>query len=270
MRKSIYYGAGIFCLAASAMILLNTNILPFNIENSVAQVQIDSGYKDYYHVGFPMPKNSLRQGTVYLPVYSAREREQLWQIMVPFSMGDVEIIENDEYFEAEADGEILRIYRYIDLLEYENIQGERAGKLIDENVARNTAQEFLEEFLPSKKPYDVTARRDGSDWVVRFAGQLGSMANIAFPTEITLDVYGNVVKVSHYFFEYEALGSANVITVKAALAQLPREDGRRVHLKGYELVYGFEDSVLVPMYRFYGKCAGGVNFEEFVHALRFY
>ena len=270
MRKGSYYGAGILCLVASAMILLNTNILPFNIANNISQAVYDSGYKDYYHIGFPMPKNSLRQGTVYLPMYSAREREHLGQMLMLFSMGDIEIVETDEYFKAETDAEILRIYRYIDLLEYENAQRGAEDELIDENMAQELARGFLEKFLPQEKPHDISVRISGGYWIVRFAGQLGGLPNIAFPTEITLDIYGNIVKVSHYFFEYEALGYADVITVRSALAQLPREEGRRVHLQGYELVYKFEDSVLVPMYRFYGKCADGTAYEEFVGALKFY
>ena len=269
MRKSFYYGVGIFCLVASAMILLNTSIMPFNLANNLSQAKYDSAYKDYYHIGFPMPKNSLRQGTVYLPAYSENEREELWDIIVPFAMSDAEIVENDEYFEVAADGEMLRIYRYLDLLEYENLRGDRATELISQDEAQKVAEEFLEEFLPRKKPYDVMVWRGDGGWVVRFAERLGGLANIAFPTEITVDAHGNIIQVSHYFFEYEALGTADVITVRAALAQLPRIEGRRVHLKGYEMAYGFEDSVLVPVYRFYGKCAGGVEFEETVPALRF-
>jgi len=252
------------------MILLNTNILPFNLANSISQATYDSGYKDYYHIGFPIPRHSLRQGTVYLPVYSENEREHLWRIIVPFSMGDVDIVENGEFFEATADGETLRIYRYIDLLEYENAHRAGSGVLIDEEAVQGVAKEFLQEFLHCKKPYNVTVRHDGSGWTVRFEEQLGGLTNTAFPTEITFDNYGNIVRVSHYFFDYEALGAADVITARAALAQLPREDGRRVHLSKYEIVYAFEDSVLVPMYRFYGKCADGVDFEEFVYALKFY
>ncbi|MDR2183697.1 MAG: hypothetical protein LBE55_05940 [Clostridiales bacterium] len=270
MRKSLYYAAGIFCLMASAVLLLNTNILPLNLANSISQMRYDSGYKHYYHIGFPIPKNNLRQGTVYLPVYSEREREQLWQVMLPFSIGDVEITESDEYFEAVADGEILRIYKYLDFMEYENLQEGRAGELIDENTARKLAEEFLEEFLPPKKPYDVLAERIGDSWTVTFLGRLSGMANMSFPTKIMLDAYGNITGASHYFFEYEALGAADVITLQAALAQLPREAGRKVYLKGYELAYGFEDSVLVPVYRFFGECADGMYFEEFIGALKFY
>jgi len=268
MRRSVYYGAGIFCLVASAMILLNTNILPFNLANSLTQMQYDNGYRDYYHIGFTMPRNGLRQGTVYLPVYSDRERGELWQVVLPFSMVDAEIIEADEYFEMITDGELLRVYRYLDLLEYESFIRDRAGEQIDESKARKVAEEFLEEFLPNKKPYDVVVWLDDGGWVVRFAEKLGGLPNTAFPTVITVDGYGNVVSASHYFFEYEILGVADVITVRAALAQLPREEGRRVHLNRYELVYGFEDSVLVPVYRFYGKCAGGIEFEGVVGALR--
>lgn len=270
MHRAAYYGVGILCLAASAIILLNTNIMPFSLSNNMSRAVYDSGYTDYYHIGFPMPKNSLRQGTVYLPVYSVREREELWKIILPFSMGNVEIVENDEYFEASADGETLRIFRYVDLLEYEDVRRTKTGRPIGENTAQELAEEFLDTFLPHKKPYDVTVKGNDGGWSVRFAGQLGGLSNIAFPTEIELDIYGNIVKVSHYFFEYEALGYADMITIRAALAQLPREEGRMVYLKEYELLYGLENSVLVPMYRFYGKDTHGIAFEEFVGALRFY
>jgi len=270
MRKSFYYGAGMLCLVMSAILLLNTNIPQADLANVISHVKIDSEYKEYYHIGFTMPKNSLRQGTVYLPVYSMREREHICKMTVPFSMGDAEIVEHDEYFEATAQGETLRIYRFIDLLEYENLQENRADELIDNYAARKMAEEFLEEFLPHKKPYDVMVRRDDDKWVVKFVRHLSNLPNPAFPTEISLDAYGNVVKVVHYFFDYEALDTADVITVKAALAQLPRDHEDKVSLRGYDLVYGFENSVLVPVYRFYGEYACGAGFEECVRALKFY
>ncbi|MCL2376152.1 MAG: hypothetical protein FWC76_02030 [Defluviitaleaceae bacterium] len=270
MRKSFYYGGGALCLVMAAMLLLSTSIVPVNIGNDVSRVKIDNRYREYYDISFVMPKNSLKQGTVWLPVYSVREREHLWQVILPFAMGDAEIVEHDEYFEAVADGETLRIYRFIDLLEYENLQGEKAGKLIDDGAARKIAEEFLEEFLPRKQPYDVSVGHKGDNWVVRFEGHLSSLPNAAFPTEITLDAYGNIIEVSHFFFEYEALGTADVITVKAALAQLPREHEGKVDLKRFDLMYCFEDSVLVPVYRFYGEYGCGACFEECVKALRFY
>ena len=270
MRKGFYYGGGIICLVMAAVLLLNTSIMSDNIANDLARVRIDDGYKEYYDISFVMPRNSLRQGAVWLPVYSVREREHLWQVILPFAMGDAEIVEHDEYFEAAADGETLRIYRFIDLLEYENLQGERAGKLIDEAEAHRTAKGFLEEFLPRKQPHDAHVSRDNSNWIVRFEGHLSSLPNTAFPTEITLDAYGNITQTSHFFFEYEALGTADVITVKAALAQLPRGHEGKVDLKGFDLVYAFEDSVLVPVYRFCGEHGCGRYFEEHVKALKFY
>ncbi|MCL2574212.1 MAG: hypothetical protein FWE34_06665 [Defluviitaleaceae bacterium] len=272
MRKGVYYGAGILCLAISAMLLLHANILPLNIANNISQIKFENGYKNYYHIGFPMPKNDLRQGTVYLPVYSEREREHLWDIMLPFSMDDAEITETNEYFEATAEGETLRIYRYLDLLEYENANEGKISDLIEEDTAKKIAKDFLEEILLHKKPYDVTAEHNGDNWIIEFAGELGGLPNRAFPTIITLDNYGNVTEASHFFFEYEALDIIDMITMRIALSQLPREDADegKVHLKGYELVYGFEDSVLVPMYRFYGGYAGGREFDEMVGALRFY
>jgi len=270
MRRGFYYGGGMLCLVMAAVLLLNTSIIPDNIANDLARVRIDDGYKEYYDISFAMPRNSLRQGTVWLPVYSVREREQLWQVILPFAMGDAEVVEHDEYFEATADGETLRIYRFIDLLEYENLQGERAGESIDEAEARRTAKGFLEEFLPRKQPHDTHISYDDGNWIVRLEGHLSSLPNTAFPTDITLDAYGNITWASHFFFEYEALGTADVITVKAALAQLSREHEGKVDLKGFDLVYAFEDSVIVPVYRFYGEYGCGMRFEENVKALRFY
>ena len=253
MVKRIYYGAGVLCLALSALILLNTHIPPNNLTNSVVLWEkTDAGYKDHYHIGFPMPKNSLRRGTVYLPVYSVREEHHLWQIIAPFDMLGAAVTEYDEYFEAATADETLRIYKFIDLLEYDNSRRGRAEEATDE-VAVEIAENFMLGNLPHKKPYDTHITREDDAIKVKFTGQLAGLPNNAFPTEIIMDSHGNITSAAHFFFDYEALGSADVISVKEALARLPRDYDHKISLKGYDLVYGFEDSVLVPLYYFFGE-----------------
>ncbi|MCL2350783.1 MAG: hypothetical protein FWC67_04820, partial [Defluviitaleaceae bacterium] len=172
MRKGFYYGGGAVCLVMAALLLFNTSIVPVNIANDMLRVKIDNGYKEYYDISFVMPKNNLRQGTVWLPVYSVREREHLWQVILPFAMSDAEIVEHHEYFEAAVEGERLRIYRFIDLLEYENLENKQTSGQIDEAVARRIAKEFLEQFLPRKQSCDMHVRNDGVNWIVRFEGHL--------------------------------------------------------------------------------------------------
>jgi len=269
MRKKIYYSAGVLCLVLSALILLNTNILPHKLTNSAFTENTDSTYKEYYHVGFPMPKNSLRRGTVYLPLYSMREEHHLWQITIPFAMQDAEVTEHDEYFEVSAEKESLRIYRFIDLVEYESFHRNKTTP-IDDSAALEIAENFLHDFLSHKKPYDTKVIREDNEIKASFTQHLAALPNAAFPTEITMDACGNIMRAAHFFFDYEAIGSADIISVRTALSRLPRDHEDRIGLKGYDLVYGFEDSVLVPVYRFYGECPDGILFEYHIGALKFY
>lgn len=272
MRKNFYYWAGAFCLVLSVVFVSTTRFPASKLTNVIIYDRLDTGYRDFYSIGFNMPKNSLRQGAVYLPIYSYREQECILQFLTAFSMEGAEITETDEYFEAlDAEG-VLRVYRFIDLLEYENLRNYASGRPISNENAVLAAQSFMDRFLPHQKPYNTGVSRDSDDGkiVVKFTGYLSNLPNQALTSQITLDQSGNIIRARHFFFDYEVLDAADIITVKSALAELPRDHDEKIHLSGYSLIYDFEDSVLMPFYHFEGKTACGEPFSYQVCALKFY
>lgn len=272
MCKRKFYSAGIVCLVLAAAIVANLLVAPGGFVNTIATLneKAKDDYRLYYQIDFPVPKNSLRLGTVYLPLYSYREKDCITPFLASLFMENAEITELDEYFEAHTSHEILRIYKFIDLLEYESTEKSAAGKPINKDTAVAIAKAFMEGFLPHSKPYDTETVHNEDEIIITFTQSLSNIPNRAFPTQITMDTHGNITKATHFFFDYEPLGTTDIITVRSALAQLPRNHEGKIRLHGFELIYAFEDSILMPFYCFHGQLPCGSDIEYHVMALKFY
>ena len=271
MRKKIFYGAGIACLLLAAAIIANLWITPGGLVNTISTLskKADDDYRLHYQVDFSMPKNSLRLGTVYLPVYSYREQDCIAPSLTSFSMENAEITEFEKYFEAQTADKILRIYKIIDLLEYENTGKNGVGNPVDDKAAAAMAKAFMDDFLPHSKPYATEIIHSKDEVLVTFIPYLSNIPNCAFPTQITMDTYGNITKASHFFFDYEPLGTADIITVRSALYMLPHNHEGKIRLRSCELIYAFEESVLMPFYHFRGLAPCGSDIEHHIMALKF-
>jgi len=273
-KKFYYYTAGILCLILSALIILDSDILPFNAKEMAANAGA-SGYRDYYQTDFPMPKNSLAIGTAWIPIYSMGEERHISELLSAFDMPSAEIIEYDEYFEAHYPNETssrktLRIYKALDLIEYESRTKDFGKEEIDNDKALEIADAFLHNTLLYAPPYYTEITRYSKEIKLTFARHLESLPNLAFPTYVIMDLAGNITSISHFYFEYEAIGNADIITLKQALALLPKcSEHGKIHIHNYQLVYAFEDSIIVPAYRFRGQMPCGGAFEEYVNALKF-
>jgi len=229
--------------------------------------RIDNSYKDHYQVGFSVNGNNFRQGAVYIPVYSYREMDCAAEIAANFSITNDNAIETAEYFEFHDLHRLLRVYKYIDLVEYANQAQHSTEKPICDNEALLIAQNFLD-VLPHRKPQSHAINRFDDEIIVNFTGVLSGLPNHAFPTTITLSPHGDVMSAIHYFFDYEILDTADIISVRTALATLPHQSDK-IRLTNYSLVYDFADSVLMPFYRFEGYSHCGAPFVFEVSAICF-
>ena len=270
MRKKIYYSAGVVCLALAAVLVFNINFPADGLTNMMPHRELDNSYMEHYQTDFPLPKNNLHQGTVYLPVYNLHEEQCFWRFLSAFGMDSAEITELDDYFEASTSDDVLRIHKFFDLLEYENLQIGLDNETVSDKEALAIAKDFMSRFLLHDMPYDAEISRDGNHIVIKHSTHLSGLPNHAFPTHITMDTGGNLIGADHFFFDYESLGAADIITIRAALNQLPRDHIGKIHLTGYQLVYDIEDSILMPFYRFEGHGAQGESVIYHVLALKFY
>ena len=272
-KKYYYYTGGVLCLILSVLIILDSGILSFDAKEMAANAV---GYKDHYQTDFPMPKNSLAVGTAWIPIYSIGVERSVSELLAAFDMPSAEIAEYDEYFEAfypnsSSPSKTLRIYNTLDLIEYVNYtKGFTSEEIITDDKALEIADAFLHNTSLYAPPYYKEITRDGNEIKLSYAKYLESLPNFAFPTYIIMDLSGNITSVSHFYFEYEAIGNADIITVKQALALLPQcSENGKIHIHNYQLVYAFEDSIVVPAYRFRGQRPCGGVFEEYVNALKF-
>jgi len=268
MRKTIYYAAGTICLVLAAALLVTTRFPVSRLTNFMMQEQASNSYKDHYHIGFPIPKNSLRQGAVYLPVYFAKDEHEAKAIAATFGGNDAIATETAEYFEFHGTNWRLQVHRYIDLIIYENLSPKAFGERLCDDGILAAAQAFLESFLPHRKPQSSEIYRFDDEVVIEFTGLLSGLPNRGFPTTITLNAFGDVITATHYYFDYEILDMADIISARAALTKLPQQNDK-IRLTSYYLAYDLVDSVLIPIYFFEGHTPCGTPFAYQVNAICF-
>jgi len=255
MRKTIYYVAGAICLILAAALLATTRISETKLANFIVPERTDNSYKNHYQIGFPLPKSNFRQGAIYLPAYSFRSEDCVQEFAAVFPSNYTDMTETAEHFEFHSTDWLLQVHKYIDFMRYESLAPAASGEPMCDEGAIAAAQMFLDEFLPHRKPQTPEVIRFDNEIIVEFTGLLSGLPNRAFPTTITLSIFGEVLAAAHYFFDYEILDTADIISVRASLAKLPPQDNK-VRLTGYFLAYELIDSVLIPVYHFegYGQC----------------
>jgi hypothetical protein len=272
----IYYFVGTLCLVCSAFLLLYSGFSPESlstrmIPNRIIYEKTDRGYRDFYSSDLPLHMDSLRQGAVFVPVYSVTDDSEFLGLLRSFGMEGACVYHEEEYSLAKKDGRSLRVYRFLNLLEYESTLCQAAILWDIGNIeARDIAAAFAREHLFLKEPFETEITRNGDLIVVAFYENLGKILNRAFPTFITLDNRGNIREVSHFYFEYEELGRSDIMTPRAALADLPRNHEGKIRITDFELAYVFTNSVLQPTYTFIGITEDGSAFSYCVVALKSY
>jgi len=279
MRKYtnfLYYSIGVFCLAFSALLLFNSSFLsPQSLSNRIIHEKIDRGYRDFYVSSLPLHMNDLRQGAVFVPIYSLTDDDELNSILNSFKMQNARLTCEDEYCHAVTqDGRSLKIYRFLNLLEYENLSAGNGILLglrdIGNIEAKDIAAAFAKEHLFLTEPFETSVAQNGDLFTVTFYEHLGKILNKAFPTRITLDKNGNIQTISHFYFEYEELGRSDIMSPQAALAALPRDHQGKIRITDVQISYTFINSILQPTYTFQGTNPDGTPFSHPIIALKSY
>ncbi|MCL2854398.1 MAG: hypothetical protein FWE21_02115 [Defluviitaleaceae bacterium] len=264
----INYVAGAVLLVFAAVLLVNSGINPANLANRIHHENVDRGYRNFYQLDIRLHRNPLRQAAVYLPIYSITEKEDVKGFLGRFGMGCAEIFHYEDYFLAKCGLRTLRAFHFLDLVEYTGVATEQ-GDPIYQRKARSIAEDFARQNLFLQSPYNLEAVEHEKGFTITFFEDLGKIPNTAFPTVMEVDVFGNILFVSHFYFEYEELGRGDLLTPHAAMQALPQDHEGKIRIKKYELVYAFENSILQPVYIFSGTYPNGSKFEAQVPAIRF-
>jgi hypothetical protein len=273
MRKPsdfLYYVAGTLCLVFSIFLLFQSDFSPINLTNRIYFERPDRSYRDFYQSDLPLHRNNLRQAAVYLPIYSITEYDDIWPFIESFGMEGAEISQTDEYFLIQDGPRTLRIYEFLDLLEFEQHPTNPLNETIDDDKAKAIAKDFVKQNLLIRGPYEIELKRADNKILINIIQTLGKIANRAFPSEIVMDYFGNILFARHFYFEYEELGRGDLMTASAAMAALPRNHSGKARITAFELAYVFSESILQPAYVFHGYYPCGQPFSHFVTAIKNY
>ncbi|MCL2354262.1 MAG: hypothetical protein FWC69_06520 [Defluviitaleaceae bacterium] len=272
-----YYFAGTICLAFSVFLIFNMSSYPERLANNMVYHRIDTSYRSFYDVNIPpytLNQDALRQAGVYLPIYSITYEEDLGEFLSSFSMEHATITPSEDYFVAKYDGRLLRVYKNLDLIEFEQSPSSLSTDPFKPPITNNQALDIANHFIVAhsflQQPFSTHISREAGIINITFTPLLGKIENQAFPTTITLDEAGNVLHFRHFYFEYEELARGDIITAHMALSYLPQDHIEQITITGYHLAYVFEESILQPAYIFKGHYPDGSPFESQVSALRFY
>ncbi|MDR2167259.1 MAG: hypothetical protein LBE35_05345 [Clostridiales bacterium] len=269
----IYYIAGTLCLVFSIFLLFQSSLSPLNLTNRIIydrNDRSDRSYREYYQSDLPLHRNNLRQAAVYIPIYSITEIDDISQFIKAFDMEDAQISEREEYFQIQDGKRTLRIYKFLDLLEFEQRPIAPENEPICDSEAKDIARAFAEKHLFLLGAHEIEIGREENKIHLTIIETLGKIPNKAFPTQIVLDNYGNIRTVSHFYFEYEELGRGDIMTAQAAMSSLPRAHSGQARITHYELAYIFSESILQPTYIFHGNYPDGRPFAHHVSAVKYY
>jgi len=274
MRKYhglIYYVGGLVCLGLAMFFLVQAGLSPTNLTNRIfaPRQTADHSYRDYYQSPLPLHQNPLRQAAVYLPIYSITEKGDIWAFVDSFGMTDASIRETDDYFLIQNDITTLRIYRFLDLVEFEQLPA-ATKHAVSNDDAKRIAKEFAAYHLFLHPPFDVEINRKDDEISITITENLGRIPNHAFPTRMTMDAHGNITSVSHFYFEYEEIARGDLMTPAAAASHLPRDHSGIATITAVDLAYIFTQSILQPAYIFRGYHTCGTPFVHHVPAIKIY
>jgi len=269
----IYFVAGTLCLILSVFLVLQSDFSPLSLSNRIFFENTDRSYKDYYQSDLKLHKNSLRQAAVYLPMYSVTTDEDVQRFAESFGM-DMDLAQHfDDYVLLANDTHLLRIYSFLDLIEYEKFS-DSAPK--DTPIccadAKEIARNFAKDNLYMHLPFELELSRCADAITVTLTESLGKIPNLAFPTTITFDTHGNIISAIHFYFEYEELARGDLSSPHFAMSKLPKlcQSGEKIRITQHKVAYVFADSILQPTHIFQGYYPDGNAFIYHVPAIRNY
>ena len=267
-RERLYFAGGMVCLILSGFLLFYGGM--FHEVFSPTNDNYAHRYQNYYQSDIALNSNSLRQAAVYLPIYSITEEVDLQQFLENFNLEDAQIYNNEDYFKAELDGKILRVYKFLDLIEYEaNGNNQHAHEIISKENATEIAKNFASNHFFMQQPFETKTTKNGDFFTITFTENLGKIPNKDFQSFVLIDFYGNITSAKHFYFEYEEIGRKDMLTPRQAAASLPQHNQPKKSITNYEIAYIFQNSVLQPAYIFQIRCQNNQQTSHAIPALKF-
>ena len=228
-----------------------------------------------YDLSFIISKTPVGSMNHYMPLYSVKSIDDVNYYTTAFGFFDLEgnLSESEDYYLYQNEGEKLYIYKFGNLITYENDSYERNESIneISDEEAISLSRAFIEDKLLKLNFVETNVVRSENSIIVYFVNQLANIQNYSFMTEVTLTKDGTVIRMNYYDIELERLISTKIISMTDAYYDLPVENvPDAVDLKSCKLVYFFDDSIVQPSYLFEGENSDGELFKCFVKASLYY
>ena len=245
-NKKLTYIAGTIFLLLSAILLINT------------ATRQSSQPASAHQISFTMPKNLPTHLPIYLPIYNTTDTADPHLFAAAFGITNPEITQTPDFLELHTPSALLRFHNALDYLEY--IPTSPAVK------TTNTPSDYLHKFFPQLDHAAPIIISDENNLTTIFPLLLNGLPNHAHSTIINTDHSGNLLSLTHYFFNYEPIDHVEIITIHQAISLLPPHP---TNIISHSLIYDFAESILQPMHLFQTKTPCGNIFEHIIPAAKF-
>lgn len=223
-----------------------------------------------YKLSFIPSRSPYGAVNVYLPEYKTTEYETAKYYAMRFCMEDCTLYEDDDAYKAAKDGEELKVYRNIGMLEYTSNKKDNDAKISGDDEAVESAVNALRDRYIYPAYEEVNVLRHVSGYSLTFIDRLGNLKNYAFPQTVELDECGNVKKIIYFFLDYKKIGSSKIRSMEEAYMELPDfNDGTEIDISKGQLVYFYENSIVQAGYLFEGEAEAGRVFTCYVKAAEY-
>ena len=249
-------------LAITTMISNTTNK-----KNTVVMRAVD----DLYKLSFELSKNPSGIINTYIPRYGDVDLKTAETYARYLNILNLEE-EEDNYFLFKDGNKKLYVDKTANYIKYKldemPIENNILPKLLGDRDALRYAQEFIENNLLAFSYEEAIVEFDGNYYEVVFINTLGNLRNFGFSNSVKLDLYGNVVSMDYYYWNYERLHNARIKSERDAFYELPVYYGEdtEIFIQSCRLVYHYQNGILQPAYLFEGNMNDGKYFEAFVSA----
>lgn len=223
--------------------------------------------RDGYQIGFPFEDNLRGATGCYTLKYRPGAYDTAKKYAGMFIGVDSYEEDEDSYVFSGREGTVT-IDREINRIHFEAALTDDRGELLrsDEDAVK-IAEDFIERRLLTLIYEEAQVHYDGYAYRVDFINRINNLKNYAFPNQVTMDNYGQVITMDYYAIQYDKIGECRIKSVNDAFNELPAvKEDESVLLASCQLVYIYDESIIQPAYYFQGSVSNGNTFECFVKA----
>ena len=273
MRDKLYYTAGVITLVSAIAVTfwINMPARPPAPHVRVPENTNTALIGEIYNISFTAPKNNPDNMTSYILKFAGSDIDKPFYAAL---LGAPDLVsENEDYYFFSGEAAEVTFDKFLHHIAFISKKSFDSGdKPVSPLDAINISKNFFKDKQMDLKFAEALVTKtppDNDGYNILFINKRNGILDYSFPTEVRMDIYGNILGFDYFNLAYERIAVCAVMPARYAVYGLPVdfEPGTRIDLKSAELVYYYKHSIIQPAYLFTGEFVNeNKEFRHFVNA----